>query len=573
MKNFGKVFLAAFLLLLSPAAASAATLSASPTSSTVSVGDTVSVYVVVSSVDRAMNAVSSTLSFPSDIFEVTSVSKNNSIITLWVQEPSFSNSAGTISFEGVVLNPGFTGASGRVITATLRAKSEGTARLLFSSGSVLANDGQGTEILTGSSGATITVGKPSAAPQPAPVPESGASVTITSATHPDQAKWYANSSPKFSWDLPTGALEVRTLIGENPKATPNIRYAPAISSKEVADLADGTYYFYVQVRTSGGLGPISRFQINIDKTPPKKFDIVFPDGSAGTDPKPKITFRTSDVTSGIDRYEVKIGSLGPLRVSEATDSSPYTLPLQEPGLHTVVVTAFDRSGNSTSALKDFVIEGIDPPTITDYPQEDLKSGDLLSIRGTTYPNAEVTVRVRDEDGTTLTEEGSKSNSLGDFSIVIAKGLGTGVHTFTADVVDQRGARSPETEPLSFTIRGATFDRLVSALFRYGAMAFFTLVAVGVAVLTTLYMWLHFNRVLRRLRKEGREAERVMEKSFAILRRDVRTHILRLRDAKTKRGLTREETLFLKQFDEELEEARSIIAKELSDVSGDADDRK
>ena len=136
------------------------------------VGQTTTVNVFVST-DQAMNAASGIVSFPSATLEVVSVSKTNSIATLWIQDPSFSNIAGTVSFEGVVLNPGFTGASGRFITITFRGKSEGTAPLSFLSGSVLANDGQGTELLTGTSGANIVVTQRTTlppAPTPAPAP-------------------------------------------------------------------------------------------------------------------------------------------------------------------------------------------------------------------------------------------------------------------------------------------------------------------------------------------------------------------------------------------------------------------
>ena len=135
--------------ILSPSSAFAATLSLSPSSLSLAQGETASVNVVVGSADQSMNAASGIVAFPNDKLEIVSVSKSGSIATLWVQEPSFSNALGTVSFEGVVLTPGFTGASGKIITITFRGKSEGTARFSFSSGSVLANDGQGTEIMAG----------------------------------------------------------------------------------------------------------------------------------------------------------------------------------------------------------------------------------------------------------------------------------------------------------------------------------------------------------------------------------------------------------------------------------------
>ncbi len=143
-----------------PMGAYAATLSLSPASVSVVRGGTVYIAVLVSSTDKAMNAASGVVSFPTDLLEVVSVSKSNSIASLWVQEPSFSNTVGTVSFEGVVLNPGFTGSGGRLITITLRGKATGTGKLSFSAGSVLANDGSGTEILKGTTSTSIAISAP-----------------------------------------------------------------------------------------------------------------------------------------------------------------------------------------------------------------------------------------------------------------------------------------------------------------------------------------------------------------------------------------------------------------------------
>ncbi len=101
-------------------------------------------------------------------------------MSLWAQEPSFSNINGTATFEGVAFNPGYTGSSGKIITLNFRAKTAGTATLSISGGSVLANNGNGTEINMSSGHATFTIlpaapKKPvepvKVVPTPSPVPE------------------------------------------------------------------------------------------------------------------------------------------------------------------------------------------------------------------------------------------------------------------------------------------------------------------------------------------------------------------------------------------------------------------
>src|SRR3989338_6290606 len=157
-----KVYKIIWLLLffgMLPFGARAATLSFSPPSGSHTVGNTFSASILISSADQAMNAALGAISFPPDKLEVVSVSKTGSIFTLWVQEPSFSNSAGTINFEGIVLNPGFIGAAGKAISIAFKVKAAGNAPLTFSSGSVLANDGQGTNILASLGGALFNIRK------------------------------------------------------------------------------------------------------------------------------------------------------------------------------------------------------------------------------------------------------------------------------------------------------------------------------------------------------------------------------------------------------------------------------
>jgi hypothetical protein len=155
--------------------AEAATLFISSSNAGTSVGKTIVVRVVVNSSGQSINAISGGVTFSNDLLTLTNVSKSASIVTLWAQEPSFSNASGTISFQGVILN-GYTGGYGTVLTLTFRAKAQGTATIDLASGSssVLLNDGQGTNVLAGTSGATIAIGKgilpPPQVQQPVPQP-------------------------------------------------------------------------------------------------------------------------------------------------------------------------------------------------------------------------------------------------------------------------------------------------------------------------------------------------------------------------------------------------------------------
>ncbi|MBI5005417.1 MAG: hypothetical protein HZC03_02340, partial [Candidatus Lloydbacteria bacterium] len=167
----------------------AASLYITPSSGVYNVGQTFSAGVYVSSPEQTMNAASGIISFPSDKLQIVSLSKEGSVMNLWVQEPFFSNTAGTLSFEGVALNPGFNGLTGKILSATFKVKAVGAGTLAFTQGSILANDGLGTNILDNTTGANLSlqlsgsgssVSAPSSSVGNVPnAPE------VVSSTHPD----------------------------------------------------------------------------------------------------------------------------------------------------------------------------------------------------------------------------------------------------------------------------------------------------------------------------------------------------------------------------------------------------
>lgn len=567
MAKINKVIFAFALFILAPLSAHAASLNFSPPSGSYGVGGTFEVRVNVESSDQAMNAASGVVSFPWDKLEVVSISKQGSIFSLWPAEPSFSNSQGTVSFEGIVLNPGYIGANGKILTITFRARNAGQANLSFSSGSVLANDGTGANILNGLRVAVFTL---TGTEETSPVPQSEVppvttkdAPNITSSTHMDQGKWYVNNTPEFSWELPSGVLEVRTLIGKSSTSNPSVSYLPPISKKKVDELPDGTYYFSLQARTPSGWSAVSRYRVNIDTTPPKPFSIVFPHGNKGWEPQPVVFFNTTDNESGISHYEIKIGSdTNPIKTAPVTSSNPYVLPPQVPGTYTLLVTAIDNAGNIRNNSEKFTIESIDAPVVTYYP-ETIEEGDILKIRGTAYPDADVTVFIR-EGNTPVSEEFTRSNSSGDFTLVVTKRLDSGVYTFTARVKDGRGAQSQETSPLTISVRSEFVAGMVSFVLKYLSAAILALLVLGAVAWGGMRLWFRIPRTIQRMRWEAREAEKVSERAFKVLREGVENHVTRLK--KAKRKLTVEETEFLEQFGEKLEEAEEVITKEIQDIS-------
>lgn len=135
----------------------AASLSLSPGSTNVSVGNILSLKVLLNTGNKYVNNTEATVQFPTDILEVVSITKASSIFTLWVEEPSFSNYTGKVVFNGGVPSPGFNGTSGYIATITFKAKRAGSASVILTDATARENDGLGTDILTSKNGSVIEI--------------------------------------------------------------------------------------------------------------------------------------------------------------------------------------------------------------------------------------------------------------------------------------------------------------------------------------------------------------------------------------------------------------------------------
>jgi len=156
IQKFYIILLVTGLWLLATASVQAAYFKISPSSGNYYKGENFEVRILVNS-DVAINAVSGVLTFPTKNLGVIEVNKKNSLINLWIREPSFSNAGefGNVRFEGVILNPGFIGSDGRVLNILFRVKDKGVANVEFVQSMILANDGQGTNVIAPSGAASF----------------------------------------------------------------------------------------------------------------------------------------------------------------------------------------------------------------------------------------------------------------------------------------------------------------------------------------------------------------------------------------------------------------------------------
>lgn len=452
----------------------AASLLFSPDSGSFTVGQTFTVVVNVSSPTLAVNAFSGEVSYPGTKLKVVSVSKANSIVDFWTTSPATSSSV--ITFEGVALNPGYTGNKGGIVRITFRALAPGEATLKFKSSSVLANDGLGTNALSGVGTATYTITSGEVitpTPEPAPA-NTGLSPDVTSSTHPDQTAWYQASAPLIAWTIPTGVLGVGLAVDQTPGRNPSVHSLGRVTGYNVAKLTDGVWYAHVKYLTSAGWGPSTHYRFGIDTTPPSEFAVV-----ANVPSKDSVTATLSlkavDVTSGIDHYTFSVDGASPITVPVG---DTWQTPELSPGEHIVEGVAYDKAGNSLKASISFTTTGILPPTIDTYPKE-LKSGDTLIVTGHTYPNAVVVMSIQEDkdathsfgkvvyenDGKPALVQEVTADDRGVFTFIFDRKVSSG--TYTLSTTARIGAyESVSSDSVTVNVTQSFLMRLLGWIIQY-----------------------------------------------------------------------------------------------------------
>jgi len=557
------VLIFAFCILVPKVNAQRASLYFSPSSGTYTVGNTFLVQVKVNSGGVAINAADGTIIFDPDKLEVVRISKEDSIFTLWVQEPIFSNSLGTINFAGGKPSPGFIGAAGTIINIYFRAKTSGTTNLTFASGSVLADDGKGTNIL-GSLGSGVynllpkgieTVPPEEITPQPTAGPPKAP--IVSSPDCPDENRWCSNNSPRLEWKLPQDVIAISYAIDKNPTTNPKEIFEPT-SSVSFSNLEDGIWYFHINFKNQYGWGALTHRKLMIDTKPPLPFEIEVKMEDP-TDPQPVLFFETKDELSGIEYYELTIGQGEPFQVRGITKENPLKLPPQAPGKHLVVVRAFDKAGNFTDAKKEIEILPIETPQIKSCPKS-IYPNSSLTLEGKSIKNAKIRVFLQREGEEPVLKE-VKASGDGEW-IFISDPLKEGKYKVWVEAKDERGALSLPSKVYEFYVGLPTFLRFGKIAIDYLSIMVTLIVIIIGLLLIIFYAWYRISVWRKRMRKETKEAAQAVLAAFKTLREEVQKQIEYL-DGKP--GLTDSEAKVRDKLKEALDISEKFISKELEDI--------
>lgn len=559
IKSTFAVFLVLLILGLGFASvAEAATLYLSPSSSSSSVGNIVTVKVLVDTQGRAINNSDGIIQFPADSLEVLSISKNQSIFSIWVEEPKFSNNEGTISYNGGIPNPGYTGANGEILTATFKVKKTGPASIVFSDSTVRENDGRGTDILSSKLPATIQIGPAVVDTPVVPVVSSlPPKPIVKSLTHPEQDGWYSETTGTFSWTVPAGVTSLQTILSKNPAAVPSITYDRSVSQRTVNNLSDGILYFHVRYLNNVGWGPTAHYKIQIDTTPPELSSLRV----ENVDGRDVVTFASKDSLSGIERYELSIDDQASIELKTSEGNPQYVLPVQNPSTHRLTVVAFDKAGNKSEITTSFDSSPIKEPTIH-VAEKEISNGKTVTITGQTdYPNSGVEI---------LLQIGEKQLGLlqnvtaedGTFTVVSDEIKESGTVKVTAQLVFSESVRSPYSQPVFVQVNDFYVIKVSKEVIR--ALTYIIpAVLMLFALLVLVYLgWHKFFNLKKRLRKDLEETAAGVHKAVALYKSELARQLEKLERARVDEGLNKEEERVFKELKNSIDDIDLFIDKKL-----------
>ncbi len=354
----------------------------------------------------------------------------------------------------------------------------------------------------------------------------------------------------------------RILLGRLPNSTPTVVYTPAIQSKDLPDNEDGVWYLHVQLKNSHGWGGVTHYQFKVDGTKPESFSIKAVASVDQTDPTPRFAFNASDSISGIDHYTVLIDAKD-TGVWRDDGTGIYETPTLPPGNHTLSVKAYDEAGNFADASASFVIQGIDTPHIDSYNERVSDTAPLV-VKGTALPNVKVIVSLVSGDSSPYSQT-VQSDESGKFTAIFGSKLASGAYRLSAMAMDKRGALSLPSAEKSVLVNtswlislGASVMKTLSLVVPIAALAF-------VVAFIFIYGFHKLTVMRKKLRRELRGVENMVNKAFDLLKEDVEDSIHLLEHTKSKRKLTEEEGAIIARLRKNLTDAEKVIHKQVEDM--------
>ncbi len=496
------------------ASVEAADLSFSPQSQLVEEGRPFVVSIEIDRNDTIINGVAGKMVYPSDLLKVVSVSKNSSIIQMWSQEPDFRTEIGKTSFEGIVLNPGFSGGKGLIYKVSFLPLATGTATVSFSSGNIYANDGEATDVLSSLGKATFTIKEKRGVDVFEEVKESVKTnsnvqndMYIVSPTHPREDSWYKERNVLVNLLLGSKATDISYSFGHSGDLVSRQRIG-ATSSLSFLAKKDGIHEIKVKQKVGGMWKPDSFFTVKIDSEHP--YDVTAKPAYGGASSK---VFQTvelggKDSMSGISYFTLQL-NVGSVRTVKADVYGNASAPLPKAsfGKNTLSIAAYDFANNKKTFETQFSVIPLDAPLITAFAKT-ISQGEVFTIYGSTYPLATVKVILSGEKA--IYEKLATANVKGEFSVSDTIVV-PGVYEIKSMVLDFEGGQSPFMTPGNVKVNYSLFFFLSNSGLYTLLYALCLLFIAGLASIATRHV---MKKSVQKYNEEARPRRKRLKHFFA-----------------------------------------------------------
>ena len=462
-----KLFLIIFVTLFISAATyvEAATLYFSSEKNIVDTEEKFYVDVLVDADEDYINAAQSLISFPNELLEVVSIDRINSVFNFWVEEPVFSNEAGTVRFIGGTTR-GLNGNGLSVLRINFKALNSGLAEMRLSKSVVTANDGKGTNVLNTVKNTSVVIKGGTDIVEPGEIivpeeeiieqPEIIIREPVISKDLPlkpelrvplyaNQEEWYTHQGETVVfWEVPDDVIKIAVSVNNKPRVEPQEAEDELFTGKNLGILDEGVQYVHVQFKNNIGWGSVAHYRIAIDVTSPIVFDIKTP-SLVSNNPTPEMSWIGSDSLSGYSHSILSIDGQDSYELASTT----ITLEAQRPGEHTIRVDVFDKAGNHIDNELVFEILPIEMPTI-DFITNHITIVDTFHTSGKGIAG-EFVDYVISKKGIEAYSGTVNVDISGKWEVTIDEGLEKGRYVITFISRDNRGAISYPTEEITLKI--------------------------------------------------------------------------------------------------------------------------
>ncbi len=296
----------------------------------------------------------------------------------------------------------------------------------------------------------------------------------------------------------------------------------------------------------------------IDNNPPKHFKIKVNNVEAGS--LPVLEFETEDDESGLDKYEIYVGSLEHQAHELSADKKSIELSALDAGEHTVLIKAIDKAGNERTETVKFVIDQIPTPVISNYPSE-IKPDTKFYMNGSAIENSKIVVFI-EQDRRTIASTSVMSDANGNWFYVHDDNLPDGRYTSYVLAVNDKGIKSGESARISFLVSPPVFAIVGSFIINYFTVIV-SLLFMIILIVFIIFLLIFFVR--KKLKKETIEIEEVLKRNLNSFRQEVDEEFKLIVKKETRVAGKKEKQLARDRLRKKLDIAEKKIMKEVQDV--------